>query len=222
MFGAVQLPWYSQLFRWIARPLFRFLFQTLTRIEIHGRENIPASGSYLVTPNHISIYEPPLLAAFWPRELEIAAAAEVLDRPLQSQIMRLYGTVLVHRNRLDRSLITALLERLAEGLPVLIFPEGERTRHPGLITGNLGAAYLAAKSGVAILPVGIEGTYQLGERMRQLRRPRVRVRIGQPLSFPALDLRSSGWKEALKARSEEIMQAIARLLPIDHRGVYGP
>lgn len=220
MSGAVQLPWYSRIFRWIARPFFRCLFRTLARVEIYGREHIPASGSYLVTPNHISIYEPPLLAAFWPVELEIAAAVEVLDRPFQSEIMRLYGTVLVHRDQLDRSLITALLQRLAEGLPVLIFPEGGRTRRPGLIAGNTGAAYLAAKAGVAILPVGIEGTYLLWERMRHLRRPRIRVRIGQPLTFPAITLRSSGWREVLKARTEEIMQAIAQQLPTDHQGEY--
>lgn len=221
MSGVHKLPRSSRIFRSIARPFFRFLFRALARIEFHGLENIPVSGSYLVTPNHISIYEPPLLAAFWPRELEIAAAVEVLDRPFQSEIMRLYGTVLVHRDQLDRSFITTLLKRLAEGLPVLIFPEGERTRRPGLIAGNTGAAYLAAKSNVAIIPVGIVGTYQIWERMRLLQRPRVRVRIGEPLNFPTLDLRSSGRRDALKKRTEAIMQAIAKQLPIDHQGVYG-
>jgi 1-acyl-sn-glycerol-3-phosphate acyltransferase len=217
---SIQLPWFSRLFRLVARPLFRFLFRTLARVEVLGREHIPISGSYLVTPNHISIFEPPLLAAFWPRQLEIAAAVEVLDRPFQSEIMHLYGTVLVHRERLDRSLITALLQRLAEGLPVLIFPEGRRSGHPGLVEGNTGAAYLAAKAGVAILPVGIEGTHRLGERMRRLRRPRVRVRIGQPLVFPKFDVRAPVRKEVLKVRTEAIMRAIAQQLPPDHQGEY--
>ncbi|TFH34973.1 MAG: 1-acyl-sn-glycerol-3-phosphate acyltransferase [Anaerolineales bacterium] len=220
MSGTIDLPWYSRLFRRIARPFFRFLFRSLARVEIYGRENIPDEGSYLVTPNHISIYEPPLLAAFWPRELEIAAAVEILDRPFQAEIMRLYGTVLVHRAQLDRSLITALLQRLAHGLPVLIFPEGTRTRRPGLVAGNTGSAYLAAKAGVAIIPVGIEGTYQLWEKIRRFERPRISMRIGRPLRFPVLDVRLSSRKEVLKHRTEEIMQAIAELLPADYQGEY--
>jgi 1-acyl-sn-glycerol-3-phosphate acyltransferase len=189
-------------------------------VEIFGQGNIPTSGAYLVTPNHISIFEPPLLAAFWPSELEIAAAVEILNRPFQSEIMRLYGTVLVHRRQMDRSLITALLQRLAAGSPVLIFPEGMRTHRPGLVTGNTGAAYLAAKAEVAILPVGIAGTYQLWDRIKRLRRPRIKIRIGPPVVFPRLDLRASARREALKSRTEEIMRAIAKLLPANHQGDY--
>jgi 1-acyl-sn-glycerol-3-phosphate acyltransferase len=200
------LPWYSRLFRRVARPFFRFLFRLL--------------GAYLVAPNHISIFEPPLLGAFWPSELEIAAAVEILERPIQSEIMRLYGTVHVHRGQLDRSLITALLERLANGRPVLIFPEGMRTKSPGLKAGNTGAAYLAAKANVSLIPVGITGTYRLWEGIRKLQRPEIKIRIGPALEFPRFDLRSPERKRTLKVRTNEIMRAIARLLPPDHQGDY--
>jgi 1-acyl-sn-glycerol-3-phosphate acyltransferase len=214
------LPWYSRLFRKVARPFFRFLFRLLTRVEISGTINIPSVGAYLVAPNHISIFEPPLLGAFWPSELEIAAAVEILERPIQSEIMRLYGTVHVHRGQLDRSLITALLERLANGRPVLIFPEGMRTKSPGLKAGNTGAAYLAAKANVSLIPVGITGTYRLWEGIRKLQRPEIKIRIGPALEFPRFDLRSPERKRTLKVRTNEIMRAIARLLPPDHQGDY--
>jgi 1-acyl-sn-glycerol-3-phosphate acyltransferase len=191
----------------------------LTRVSISGRDNIPRDGAYIVTPNHISIFEPPLIASFWPRELEIAAAVEVLEKPFQSQIMRLYGTIHVHRGRLDRSLIRALLGRLADGLPVLIFPEGTRTHHPGLVEGNTGAVYLAAKAGVSIIPVGITGTNRLWELIKRGQRPKIPISIGPAIPVPNLD-KGTDRKTSLQMHTRELMKAIANLLPEDYRGLY--
>jgi 1-acyl-sn-glycerol-3-phosphate acyltransferase len=191
----------------------------LTRVSISGRDNIPRDGAYIVTPNHISIFEPPLIASFWPRELEIAAAVEVLEKPFQSQIMRLYGTIHVHRGRLDRSLIRALLGRLADGLPVLIFPEGTRTHHPGLVEGNTGAVYLAAKAGVSIIPVGITGTNRLWELIKRGQRPKITISIGPAIHVPNLD-KGTDRKTSLQMHTRELMKAIANLLPEDYRGLY--
>lgn len=220
MTDQLSIPFYSKVFRKVARPVFRMLFHILSRVSISGRANIPADGAYIIAPNHISIYEPPLLAAFWPRELEIAAAIEILDRPIQSEIMRLYHTIHVHRDRMDRSLIRGLLTRLASGSPVLIFPEGTRTMEPGLVQGHTGVAYLAAKAEVGVIPVGIVGTAELWQGIKRFTRPRVEVRIGRMLTFPPLDLRSRERKQALRNRTDEIMTAIAHLLPEDYRGAY--
>lgn len=213
------LPWYSRVFRRVGRPFFRLLFRLLTRVSISGRDNIPRDGAYIVTPNHISIFEPPLIASFWPQALEIAAAVEVLEKPFQSQIMRLYGTIHVHRGRLDRSLIRALLGRLADGLPVLIFPEGTRTHHPGLVEGNTGAVYLAAKAGVSIIPVGITGTNRLWELIKRGQRPKITICIGPAIHVPNLD-KGSDRKTSLQMHTRELMKAIANLLPEDYRGLY--
>lgn len=89
-------------------PLLRFFFHQSEHVEISGRDNITPGGAYLEAPNHISIFELPLPGAFWPRELEITAAVEILERSFQFEIIRLYGTVPVHRRRLDQPLISAL------------------------------------------------------------------------------------------------------------------
>lgn len=220
MQSSTNLPLYSQIFRKIARPFFRFLFRLITKVDIVGEANIPSDTGYLVASNHISIYEPPLLASFWPEELEIAAAVEVLQRPIQSEIMRLYGTIHVQRGRIDRALIGAILERLAAGFPVLIFPEGMRTHKPGLIKGNTGAAYLAAKADVPLVPVGVTGTHQLLQALKGQHRPEIKIKIGSPLIFPPLEMRSVNRKAALMLRTDAIMRAIAALLPIDYQGLY--
>lgn len=216
----LDLPWYVRFFRVIAPPFFRALFHILTRVELEGLENVPSKGGYLVASNHISIFEPPLVAVFWPRPLEIVGAVDVLDRPVQGQIMKLYGTLEVHRGEADRSLLMAVIERLKMGLPVLIFPEGGRTHSPGLREGWTGSAYVAAKADVPVVPVGITGTESVVDKLKRMKRTRLTMRVGQPLRLPPVPFRSAARKEALRANTDKIMQAIAALLPPSHRGVY--
>jgi 1-acyl-sn-glycerol-3-phosphate acyltransferase len=219
--SATSVPWKVGLFRALARPAFRSLFRILSRVEIEGLRNVPRSGSYLVACNHISIYEPPLVLAFWPTVLEVAAAVDVFDRPQQGALVRLYGSLPVHRGEFDRRLIESMVDMLTAGRPVLIFPEGGRTHSPGLRQAWHGASYVAARARVDVIPVGVTGTEALGEAIHQHRRTRLRMSIGEALPTPAIDLRAPERKRALLSHTEEIMRGIATLLPESYRGVYG-
>ncbi|MCK5053542.1 MAG: 1-acyl-sn-glycerol-3-phosphate acyltransferase [Anaerolineales bacterium] len=214
------LPWYSQVFRPVSRAIFRILFRLLSRVHITGLENIPEEGAYIVAGNHVSIFEPPLITAFWPRSIEVAGAVEILDRPFQSQIMRLYGTIPVHRGRFDRRLLTAMVERLKAGRPVLIFPEGTRSRKPSLQQASTGAAYIAAKARVNVLPVGIIGTHIFADEIRKFRRTKLTMSIGKMIELPEIPWRSAERKEILQLQTERIMHAIADLLPSTYHGLY--
>jgi 1-acyl-sn-glycerol-3-phosphate acyltransferase len=216
----LMLPWHVRFFRVIAPPFFRALFHLLTRVELEGLENVPSKGGYLVASNHVSIFEPPALAVFWPRPLEIVGAVDVLNRPVQGQIMKLYGTLEVHRGQADRSLLMAVIKRLKSGLPVLIFPEGGRSHTPGLREGWTGSAYVAAKADVPVVPVGITGTESLVDKLKQFKRTRLHIRVGRPLRLPGVPFRSAARKQALQKNTDKIMQAIAALLPPSHQGVY--
>lgn len=215
------IPWRVKLFRTIARPVFRLLFRLLSRVEIEGLGNVPDRGGYLVACNHISIYEPPLVIAFWPRVLEVAAAIDVFDRPQQGTLVRLYGSLPVHRGEFDRRLIEAMLAMLRAGRPVLIFPEGGRTHSPGLRRGWHGTSYVAVRAGVDVIPVGVTGTESLGEAIRRHRRVRLCVKIGKALPTPEIDLHGPLRKTALLSHTEKIMCGIAGVLPEPYRGVYG-
>jgi 1-acyl-sn-glycerol-3-phosphate acyltransferase len=215
------LPRRVALFRTVARPVFRILFRILSRVEVEGVANIPRRGPYLVACNHISIYEPPLVLAFWPTALEVAAAIDVFDRPQQGSLVRLYGSLPVHRGAFDRRLIEAMLAMLRAGRSVLIFPEGGRTHSPGLRQAWHGTSYIAARAEAVVVPVGVIGTEQLGEAIRDHRRTRLRVVIGEPIATPSIDLHTPGRKTALLAHTDQIMRGIAGLLPETYRGVYG-
>lgn len=215
-----RLPWYVPFFRAVGRPIFRLLFHILCRIEIQGQENVPMSGAYLVSANHVSIIDPPFVLAFWPRVLEAAGAVEVLSRPFQGQLMRLYGGMVVHRGEADRAVLEAMIAQLRVGLPVLMDPEGRRSHVPGMQEPRPGVAYLVARTGVPIVPVGVVGTDSAIACWKRGRRGHLRMVIGKPMTLPPVELRSPARKQALRANTDRLMRAIAALLPEEYRGIY--
>jgi cytidylate kinase len=216
----VVIPWGVRLFRAVARPAFRLLFHILCRIQIEGRENVPATGGYIVSGNHISIVDPPFVVAFWPRAVEAAGAVDVLARPGQGQLMRWYGGLSVHRGEADRALLEEMVRRLKAGLPVLMDPEGRRSHVPGMQEARPGVAYVAAKAGVPVVPVGVTGTESATAAWKRGRRARLKMVIGQPLRLPPVDFRAPTRKQQLKANTDALMHAIAALLPEEYRGLY--
>ncbi len=126
----------------ISRPLlkavFRFLFRTLGRVTITGRENIPHGKPCMIAMNHVSIYDPPLAGAFWPGPLEIIGAIDVFEKPFQGQLLRAYGVIPVHRGDYDRALLTRMVRILEAGYPLLIAPEGGRSHVPRLAESQTG------------------------------------------------------------------------------------
>jgi 1-acyl-sn-glycerol-3-phosphate acyltransferase len=210
----------NRVFRAFIRPFFRLLFHILCRVKIEGVQNIPAEGGYLVVINHISIFDPPLAVVFWPRAMEIAGAVEVLDRGYQGYLMRGYGALPVHRGTADRKLLRGMVRFLKQGLPVLIAPEGGRTHAPGMRQAWHGAAYVAGKAGVPVVPVGITGTESVSQIWKLRQRPTLRMVIGQPFTLPPIPWGSASRRQALEANTEQLMHEIAELMPPEYRGVY--
>jgi len=129
------LPMYKAIFRWIARPIFNLIFHILSPIDIHGRENIPLRGAYLMVFNHVSLYDAPLLLSVWPVALEALGAQDIWSRPGQSTLAKLYGVIPVLRGEVDRDSIAAVLAALRAGHPLMMAPEGGRSDGSGMAQG---------------------------------------------------------------------------------------
>jgi len=216
-----RVPVKTQIIRGLLRPVFRVIFRFLSRIEITGRENVPTSGAYLIAINHVSIYDPPFLLAFWPVAPEAAGAIEIWERPGQNFLARLYRGIPVHRGSYDRELIEKLVKVLKSGRPLLIAPEGGRTHQPGLRKGLPGVAYLADKAEVPVIPVGIYGaTDDFLSRALRFQRPILEMNIGKAFKLPRILGTGEARRAARQANSDLIMQHIAMLLPIDYQGLY--
>jgi 1-acyl-sn-glycerol-3-phosphate acyltransferase len=218
----------SRLFRWLFRPVFRSLFHILFQIEIMGAENIPIDQPYLVAINHVSLYEPPFILAFWPRSLEAVGAVDIWHKPGQSILAQLYGGIKVHRGQFDRRSIDAMLAAVNAGYPLLIAPEGGRSHDLGLRRGLPGAAYIVHKTGLQVIPVGIVGTSDdLFEKVAQSWRhsnhkPVLEMRIGPPIQLNPIAGRGEARRQALQENVDRIMTHIGRLLPTAYHGVYAP
>lgn len=181
----------------------------LFRMQVTGREHEPQDGPFIAVSNHWSAFDPPVLGAALRRKVHFMAKQELFEVPLLRSWMRCIGTFPVRRGEPDRQAVRTALQVLERGGVVGIFPEGTRNPRGYLLPAEPGAAFLALKARVPILPVGILGTLEVlpkGARVPRLRR--IRVRIGPP--FRLDDLADD--PDRVRRASERIMQAIADLL----------
>jgi 1-acyl-sn-glycerol-3-phosphate acyltransferase len=205
-------PVYS-LGRWVIASWLR----GAARARLEGREHIPATGPLLVAANHVSDLDPPLLAALFPRPLAFMGKAELFEPRWLGWLFAYAGVIPVRRGATERRSLDRALAVLARGQAVAVFPEGTRYASGVLGRAHPGVGLLAARSGAPVLPVAILGTERIVTIGDWLRRPRLIVRCGPLLPGEAAPRAGSAYYQR---RADEIMLAIARLLPPRQRGVY--
>ena len=184
-----------------AKIVVRSVLRTTVRFSVVGAERVPRSGGLIVAANHISNLDPPILGVASPRPLSYMAKKELFALPVLKQLLPRLNAFPVDRAAGGTAAIRASLRMLKEGRCVGIFPEGGRN-----VTGTneekAGAAFLAAASGVPVVPAAIVGTRRL--------RPfgRVTVVFGDPLRV-VRNRQSDGGD--LEKGAAEIMQRIRAL-----------
>jgi 1-acyl-sn-glycerol-3-phosphate acyltransferase len=204
-----------------ARTFVHLLYRLVSRVELTGQEYIPPSGAFIAVGNHIGRLDAGLVFYLLGRQdVTMLVAEKYRDYALARWFVRALDAVWVNRFNADFAAMRETLERLRRGGVVIMAPEGTRSPTGSLIEGRAGAAYLAARTGLPVLPVGISGTEdrQVVANLRRMRRARITVRVGQTFTLPPLE--KSGREAALQKATDEIMARIAALLPPGQRGVY--
>jgi 1-acyl-sn-glycerol-3-phosphate acyltransferase len=215
------VPLRFRIIRPFLKTLFRGIFHVLARVKITGTENIPYGKPYVAAMNHVSIFDPPFAAAFWPEELEIIGAIDVFGKPGQGQLLRLYGVIPVHRGDYDRSLFTKLISILNAGRPLLIAPEGARSHDTAMRRAKPGITYLVEKTGVPVLPVALIGTTEdFWRRAKRGEKPPLEMRVGKPVTLPPITTKGLAKHDARQQNVDLVMSHLAGLLPEEYRGVY--
>jgi 1-acyl-sn-glycerol-3-phosphate acyltransferase len=199
----------------------RLLVRLVTRIEVSGIERLPATGAYIATGNHLGVLDPILVYHLLDRRDIIMLVAEKYRRYAMARwLVKSADAIYVERFSSDFAVMRQVLERLKRGWAMIIAPEGTRSKTGGLLRGRSGAAYLAAKSGAPVLPVGVIGTEDKAmlAYLKRFRRAPVKIIVGEAYTLPPLP--KEGRDQVLQQYTDEIMCRIAALLPKDYRGVY--
>lgn len=210
--------------RWavkLIRIAFTILYKLLTRTTFRGQENVPAAGPFLIATNHMSYADPPLIMLGIGRPgMVVLAADNYKSNPLFAWVIGEVGGVWIHRGAGDRGAVKAALETLRTGHILGMAPEGTRSRKThALQPAKSGVAFIAAKSGVPIVPVGLAGTEKVFSEIKRFRRAEVTFTAGPAFTLPSLDA-SSNKSETLDGYTHEVMCRIAALLPERYHGVY--
>lgn len=222
MTKAYHIPAHTRFLRAALTPIFRGIFRTISQVEIDGLENIPTQGAYIIVFNHVSIFDPPLVVAFWPTPPEVLGADDVWNRPGQATLARLYGGIPIRRGQVDREAMDRMMAAVRTGHPLLISPEGGRSHIPGLRQAKSGVVYVIERTGVPVVPVGVVGTTDdFFQRAIHGQRPHLEMHVGQPFVLPAIDEPDLMPKENRQRKADFIMHRMAALLPANYRGVYG-
>jgi len=185
---------------------------------VTGAENVPASGGAILAANHLSAIDSVFLPLMVDRPVTFSAKAEYFTA--SGPVGRLWAAYLRATNqlRMDRDgpraaqdTLEAALALVREGGLFGIYPEGTRSPDGRLYRGRPGVGWLALKSGLPVIPVGMIGTRRVLPPGRVVPRPgRIEVRIGKPLQL-APELSDLPPARARRLIADQVMAAIGEL-----------
>lgn len=204
---------------YFGRILIRMLVFPAASWHIKGRENVPESGPLLIVCNHLHLADPPIVAASIRLKSVFMAKEELFRHWWPRFWVSNFGSFPVKRGGVDREALRLAEHWLQQGISLIMFPEGSRSRNAQMQPALPGAALIASRLGIPILPVSISGTDKLKKLGWCLRhRPRITVTIGKPFTPPPADGKLT--REQRNRLINDIMIKIAALLPPEYHGVY--
>jgi 1-acyl-sn-glycerol-3-phosphate acyltransferase len=169
----------------IVRGLFILVFKLFGRVEVVGAEKVPSTGAYVLAPVHRSNVDFALTSIVTRRPMRYMGKDNIWKSRLLGRFVSMLGAFPVHRGSADRDALKACTDIVAGGSPLVMFPEGTRQRGPVVQELFDGTAYVAAKTRVPIVPVGIGGSEAMMPKGSKLpRRSKLVLVVGDPIPPP--------------------------------------
>jgi 1-acyl-sn-glycerol-3-phosphate acyltransferase len=176
------------LFYRIVRPIVTTICSVLWRTRVVGKENLPRNGGFVLAPSHRSMMDIPFAAVVTNRRIRFMGKQSLFSLPVIGAVFSWLGGFPVARDGTDRKAVRDSVEMLRAGEVLCVFPEGTRQHGSKIQPLQPGAAYLALRSGVPIVPIGMAGTEEI---LRTRKSPiprfgRVVLVVGEPIVPDAL------------------------------------
>jgi 1-acyl-sn-glycerol-3-phosphate acyltransferase len=191
------------------RALIEIFCRLYFRIEIHGRENIPRTGAFIIAPVHRSYLDTPVSGCMTTRRMRYMGAEKMWTNRALGWFLTAVGGFPVHRGTADREALKAGLTVLERGEPLVMFPEGTRQEGPVVHEMFDGPAYMAARAGVPIIPVGLGGTgAAMPKGSRFIRPVKMAIVIGEPMAPPPPKASGTVSRSAVRDLTEQLGDAI--------------
>lgn len=179
------------------------------RVRVEGLENIKPGGTVIFCSNHPSAMDIPILLASLPVQFRFLAKRELFQLPFLGWHLRRSGHIAVDRARPHEAMksFEEAAVKIQAGCPVVLFPEGTRSRSGQMLPFKAGSFYLAIRSGVPVVPITLNGTRYVHEP------DTLHVRAGETQMIIHPPIPTAGLApEDVKALSERVRERIASRL----------
>jgi 1-acyl-sn-glycerol-3-phosphate acyltransferase len=170
----------------IAYGIVRFVIwlvaKVFWRISFEGLDNVPKEGPYVLAPIHRSWIDFGLVSAVTRRRMGYMGKESLWKNKAMGSFITMLGAYPVNRGAPDREALRRTLDILEKGEPLVLFPEGTRRGGPIIEHLHEGAAFVASRAGVPLVPVGIGGSERALPKGKGLPRPvKIHVIVGEPI-----------------------------------------
>ena len=205
--------------RYFLGYLATFIVSMFTKTKVHGRENIPKEGPFIIITNHFSYVDPIFVIHAVQKPISFLAASDQKIKWYFIWAPFIYGFIPTNRKALAPSTIKHATRALKSNEILGIFPEGTSTSSK-LRPAKNGAAYLSALTEARMLPIGVFGLENVWKQLFRGIKPKVTINIGRSFGPFLLPKNSKKREGCLLETGNEAMYRIAALLPKEQRGVF--
>ncbi|MGE3619988.1 MAG: lysophospholipid acyltransferase family protein [Acidimicrobiia bacterium] len=194
------------------RFLVRVVATVFGRVEVRGADKVPADRPFVLAPVHRSNVDFALASLVTPQRMRYMGKDTIWRSRLLGRFVTMLGAFPVHRGTADREALRLCTQIIEGGEPLVMFPEG--TRRSGPVVGEVfdGPAYVAARCGVPVVPLGIGGSEAMMPRgARFLRFSKLVLVEGDPIAPPAPTARGRVPRSGVAALTEKVRVEVQRL-----------
>ena len=169
----------------IVRGLILLVAKLFGRVRVIGADKVPTEGAYVLAPNHRSNVDFALTAIVTKRPMRYMGKDSIWKSKPLGRFVSMLGAFPVHRGSADRDALKACTDIVEGGSPLVMFPEGTRRSGPVIEELFDGTAFVAARAGVPIIPMGIGGSETMMPKGAKFLHPsKLVLIIGDPIPAP--------------------------------------